>query len=681
MELLKSRRYRAASLRSNILLYSLLIIIATASIVKIQAFHLSASLSLCFIRNHRYYNINQLKSVCHSCTIDRYFGLNSPYLRPFAPDFNYKNNKLTYTTLCATALIFFPHQIPTSHNPTLPYFIHLANLLVQRTLKRKQQVANIITKTKIQSMITTGKRIKLNPLSIESAKAEQQHLCDKYRSLPPIMKYNLRSATIPIAAESTTINVVNGNDSIIGQSQTTSVSYNSSISNCDKKYKNIPRVTPIKGDYSSFEKEESKEDEASSCYSRKGRARRALMKIEDNSHDVSEKEENNTKNITVMTLRDEKLSKKRLMKIEGDIIRESPEIWPEITISNYNEDKIILTLKGSRSKKQKASESNLMKCEQTNEESSDRIKEGLKSDDGNDIEMNSQKNPVKSKGVSKTKKKSAPRKKKQPGKVSLSPPPDWEKIYSLVEELRSDKSAPVDDAGGEVIAERNEGGEIFRFQILIALMLSSQTKDATVAEAMVNLKKIGCDVNTINEIPDEKLNECIYKVGFRNNKTKYIKKTVKILIEKYHGDIPKTANEMMKDLPGVGPKMAYIVENIAWGKQSGIGVDTHMHRIFNQLHWVNNTKTPEKTRVQLESWLPKEKWSQVNYLWVGFGQEVQQFKPKILMKAVTKCSRPYEALKLLKKVGVNVTAEADKIEIGEKVRQILKEGSKDLEKQ
>ena len=32
------------------------------------------------------------------------------------------------------------------------------------------------------------------------------------------------------------------------------------------------------------------------------------------------------------------------------------------------------------------------------------------------------------------------------------------------------------------------------------------------------------------------------------------------------------------DLPGVGPKMAYLVMDVAWGRNEGICVDTHVHR-------------------------------------------------------------------------------------------------------
>ena len=66
------------------------------------------------------------------------------------------------------------------------------------------------------------------------------------------------------------------------------------------------------------------------------------------------------------------------------------------------------------------------------------------------------------------------------------------------------------------------------------------------------------------------MNELIFKVGFHNNKSKFIKQTAEILINEHNGDIPDTVEGMLK-LPGVGPKMAYIVENIAFRKCSGIG--------------------------------------------------------------------------------------------------------------
>ena len=72
----------------------------------------------------------------------------------------------------------------------------------------------------------------------------------------------------------------------------------------------------------------------------------------------------------------------------------------------------------------------------------------------------------------------------------ILPPDNWEYTYSLVEELRKDKTAPVDNVGAEVLPERHRGDVIFRFQVLICLMLSSQTKDAVVGETIQKLQKV-----------------------------------------------------------------------------------------------------------------------------------------------------------------------------------------------
>jgi membrane carboxypeptidase/penicillin-binding protein len=93
-----------------------------------------------------------------------------------------------------------------------------------------------------------------------------------------------------------------------------------------------------------------------------------------------------------------------------------------------------------------------------------------------------------------------------------------------------------------------------------------------------------------------------------------------------------------------------------------------MHRIFNDLKWVHS-KTPEQTREQLEGWLPVEKWGEVNMLWVGFGQESQQQKEKILKKALNS-SRPMEAFKLLQRVGIDVKREAKKYGLEQEIQKV-----------
>lgn len=201
-------------------------------------------------------------------------------------------------------------------------------------------------------------------------------------------------------------------------------------------------------------------------------------------------------------------------------------------------------------------------------------------------------------------------------------PPNWEIVLNNIKEMRKHRTAPVDEMGCHKCVDPKASAKVGRFQSLVALMLSSQTKDQVTHAAMQRLNTYGCTPEIIKDTPDDVLGKLIYPVGFWKRKVVYIKKTADILINKYESDIPRTLKELC-ELPGVGPKMSHICMQIAWGEVSGIGVDTHVHRICNRMGWVKKpTKTPEQTRTAVEEWLPKNLWIEVNHLLVGFGQEI-----------------------------------------------------------
>ena len=60
----------------------------------------------------------------------------------------------------------------------------------------------------------------------------------------------------------------------------------------------------------------------------------------------------------------------------------------------------------------------------------------------------------------------------------------------------------------------------------------------------------------------------MYSFIFFQRKVEYIKKTSEVLREQYNSDIPGTVEELCK-LPGVGPKMAYLVMKCAWNQVTG----------------------------------------------------------------------------------------------------------------
>lgn len=206
-------------------------------------------------------------------------------------------------------------------------------------------------------------------------------------------------------------------------------------------------------------------------------------------------------------------------------------------------------------------------------------------------------------------------------------PSNWKVLYDNIATMRAETPAVVDTMGCDQCIDAEGDPKKLRFQCLVSLMLSSQTRDQITFATMEELKKQGLSVQFIEDIDAKDLENLIKSVSFFRRKTVYLKKTATILREQYDGDIPRTLPELLK-LPGVGPKMAHLAMQTAWNETTGIAVDTHVHRICNRLKWVNS-KTPEQTMQQLEKKLPREKWTEINHLLVGFGQSIcLPVKPK-----------------------------------------------------
>lgn len=201
-------------------------------------------------------------------------------------------------------------------------------------------------------------------------------------------------------------------------------------------------------------------------------------------------------------------------------------------------------------------------------------------------------------------------------------PKNWELQYNNIKEMRSQHDAVVDSMGAHSCVTAKSSGKERRFEILVALLLSSQTRDQITHAAMSKLFAHKLTVPNILITPEKVINELIYPVGFYPKKAASLKKIAIILHEKYADDIPATYKELTA-LPGIGPKMAHLTLTLAWGDCQGISVDTHVHRISNRLKWIPKpTNYPEKTRKALEDWLPQSYWSEINLLLVGFGQQI-----------------------------------------------------------
>lgn len=216
---------------------------------------------------------------------------------------------------------------------------------------------------------------------------------------------------------------------------------------------------------------------------------------------------------------------------------------------------------------------------------------------------------------------------RQPMKSAWKPvahrgaPAGWQEVWNRIVLFRAEHQAPVDTMGCGSMADRSAAPDTQRFQTLVGLMLSSQTRDQSTAKAMRQLQANlggGVTVDSVIAAPLEEVQTLIKPVTYYTQKAKNIKRVAEILRTQYRGDIPSTYKGLI-DLPGVGPKMSHLCMQYAWDKTEGIGVDVHVHRISNRLGWARAT-TPEGSRKQLEEWLPREHWKTINNLLVGFGQ-------------------------------------------------------------
>jgi endonuclease-3 len=158
------------------------------------------------------------------------------------------------------------------------------------------------------------------------------------------------------------------------------------------------------------------------------------------------------------------------------------------------------------------------------------------------------------------------------------------------------------------------------FQVLIATMLSAQTRDAVTHAASTRLFKVARTPRTVSRLTVAQIERLIYPVSFYRHKAAHVKDTCRQIMARFGGRVPSTM-EALLTLPGVGRKTANLVLILAHASDENICVDTHVHRISNRLGWVK-TRTPEETERALYAAAPRRWWPIINLYLVTWGQNV-----------------------------------------------------------
>jgi len=172
------------------------------------------------------------------------------------------------------------------------------------------------------------------------------------------------------------------------------------------------------------------------------------------------------------------------------------------------------------------------------------------------------------------------------------------------------------------------------FRVLVATMLSAQTRDAVTHRAATRLFGRARTPRGIARLPVATLQRLIFPVSFYRVKARHLHDLCRQLLERFEGRVPRTMDGLLS-LPGVGRKTANLVLILSHASRDNICVDTHVHRIANRLGWVR-TRTPEQTERALYRVVPRRYWAKVNLYLVTWGQNVcRPVYPKCSICAVS----------------------------------------------
>jgi endonuclease-3 len=156
------------------------------------------------------------------------------------------------------------------------------------------------------------------------------------------------------------------------------------------------------------------------------------------------------------------------------------------------------------------------------------------------------------------------------------------------------------------------------YELLIAVLLSAQCTDARVNTITPILFAKAKTPSEMILISIEEIENIIRPCGLSPSKSKAIWNLSRILLDKHHGEVPQTFEEL-EELPGVGHKTASVVMSQAFGIPA-FPVDTHIHRLATR--WkLTNGKNVEQTERDCKRLFPESLWNKLHLQIIFYGRE------------------------------------------------------------
>jgi endonuclease-3 len=156
-------------------------------------------------------------------------------------------------------------------------------------------------------------------------------------------------------------------------------------------------------------------------------------------------------------------------------------------------------------------------------------------------------------------------------------------------------------------------------ELLVSVMLSAQTTDVNVNRVTATLFEKYRSPEDYLAVPEEELQRDIFATGFYRQKTKSLRGTMRMLLEEFDGEVPRTLEELTR-LPGVARKTANVVA-AELGRPQGVVVDTHVRRLSQRLG-LTKREDPVKIERDLIKLVPREDWGRFPHLLIWHGRRV-----------------------------------------------------------
>jgi endonuclease-3 len=158
------------------------------------------------------------------------------------------------------------------------------------------------------------------------------------------------------------------------------------------------------------------------------------------------------------------------------------------------------------------------------------------------------------------------------------------------------------------------------FQLVCATILSAQSTDVRVNLVTPALFKAYPTPQAMAKAPLPKLEELVRTTGFFRQKSKSLKGTATLIVEKFGGEVPRTLAELVT-LPGVARKTASVVLGTAYGLAEGVVVDTHVQRLAMRLGLTRSADV-KKIELDLMKVIPHDSWIRFSHQLIWHGRRV-----------------------------------------------------------